>query len=167
MSFASTFGACGAVVSAGFLALALDVSVGVDALPASSFATALTSVPSLTLSAGTVITPVSGSTVTSDPSGTDHFPVLGSFVAVTVTGSVFPSGVYVTETSFVSASVGGVTTTSPLSFASTFGACGAVVSVFPSNAFSASFNCWSASLTSFCSAFGSPRTLFALSKAES
>ena len=69
------------------------MSVGVDALPASSFANALTSVPSLTLSAGTVITPVSGSTFTSDPSGTDHFPVLGSFVAVTVTGFVCPSGV--------------------------------------------------------------------------
>ena len=114
--------------SPGVFALTFDVSVGVDAFPDLSFATALTSLPSSTLSAGTVITPVSGSTVTSDPAGTLHFPVCGSFVAVTFTGSVLPVGTYVTSTSFVSASVGGVTVTEPSSFASTFGAAGAVVS---------------------------------------
>ena len=99
----------------------------VDALPASSFAFALTSVPSLTLSAGTVITPVFGSTVTSDPSGTLHLPS-SPFVAVTV--FLFPSlSVYVTSTDFVSLSVGGVTVTLPSSFASTFGEFGAIVSL--------------------------------------
>ena len=73
-----------------FPAFALPSS---DTLSDLSFALAVTSLPSFTLSAGTVITPVSGSTFTSDPSGTDHFPVSGSFVAVTVTGSVAPSGV--------------------------------------------------------------------------
>ena len=87
---ASTFGAAGAFLSAGVFAVAFPASV--DSFPVLSFAFALTSVPSATLSAGTVITPVSGSTFTSDPSGTDHFPVCGSFVAVTFTASVFPVG---------------------------------------------------------------------------
>ena len=67
------------------------MSVGVDALPASSFATALTSVPSATLSAGITMFP-SLSTVNPLSAGTVHFPSL-SFVAVTVTGFVCPSGV--------------------------------------------------------------------------
>ena len=125
MSLASTFGAAGAIVSAGVFAVAFPASV--DSFPVLSFAFALTSVPSFTLSAGTVITPLSGSTVTSDPSGTLHLPVCGSFVAVTVFS--FPSlSLYVTETSFVSLSVGGVTVTLPSLFAVTVGACGAVVS---------------------------------------
>ena len=131
-SFAFTVGAAGACLSAGVFALALDVSVGFDSFPALSFAFALTSVPSFTLSAGTVITPVFGSTVTSDPSGTAHLPA-SSFVAVTV--FLFPSlSVYVTSTVFVSASVGGVTVTLPSSFAFTVGAAGAVVFV-PSTPF--------------------------------
>ena len=83
------------LVFAGTVGSVLSAVVGVvavpavDALPTSSFATALTFVPSFTLSAGTVIIPVSGSTVTSDPSGTLHLPVSGSLVAVTI--FLFPS----------------------------------------------------------------------------
>ena len=98
-------------------------------MPDPSFAFAVTSVLSATLSAGIVIFPDVGSTVTPFGafSGSFHFPS-SPFVAVTVTGSVAPCGVYVTETSFVSASVGGVTVTLPSSFAFTVGAAGAVVS---------------------------------------
>ena len=81
------------------------------------------------MSAGIVTFPVAGSTFT--PSGASagsvHVPSV-PFVAFTVTGSVCPSGTYVTSTSFVSASVGGVTSTLPSSFASTVGAPGASVS---------------------------------------
>ena len=87
---------------------------------------AVTSVPSFTFSASTVITPVFGSTVTSDPSGTLHLPS-SPFVAVTFLS--FPSlSVYVTSTVFVSLSVGGVTVTLPSLFAVTVGACGASLS---------------------------------------
>ena len=114
----------------GFIALAFDVSVGADSLPAVSTAFALTSLPSFTLSAGIVITPVSA--LISNPSGAsagrDHLPVSGSFVAFTVTAWSDPSGVYVTLTSFVSSSVGGVTVTLPSSFAFTVGAPGASLS---------------------------------------
>ena len=71
----------------GVFALTFDVSVGVDALPASSFATALTSVPSFTLSAGIVMFPFS-STFRPLSAGTVHLPVCGSLVALTFTGSV-------------------------------------------------------------------------------
>ena len=68
-SFASTFGADGAVVS---LALALPSSD--DLSP--SFATAFTSVPFFTLFAGKVISPVFSSIVidASVPSGSFHLP---------------------------------------------------------------------------------------------
>ena len=124
--FAVTVGAAGAVVSSpdGVFALSVPDS---DSLFEPSFAFAVTSVPSFTLSAGTVITPVSGSTFTSDPSGTDHLSS-APFVAVTVLS--FPSlSLYVTVTVFVSASVGGVTVTLPSLFAVTVGAAGAVVSL--------------------------------------
>ena len=87
-----------------------------------SLAFAVTVVLSATLSAGIVIFPVAGSTVTPSGafSGSFQFPS-SPFVAVTVTGSVAPCGVYVTETSFALSSAG-VTSTLPSSFASTFGA---------------------------------------------
>ena len=50
-------------------------------------------------------------------------------VALTVTGSVAPSGVYVISIDLTSTSLGGVTVTLPSSFASTVGAAGAVVSL--------------------------------------
>ena len=104
---------------------------GSVSLPVLSFAFAVTSVPFATLSAGIVTFPVVGSTV--KPSGASagsvQFPS-SSFVTVTVFGSVDPSGVYVTSTDFVSASVGGVTSTLPSSFAVTLGFPGAVVSSF-------------------------------------
>ena len=70
----------------------MESFVSSDAVPLASFATALTSVPSLTLSAGIVITPVPGFIVTSNPSGSVQFPS-SPLVAVTVTGSFAPSGV--------------------------------------------------------------------------
>ena len=119
------------LVVPGVFALAFDVSVGADAFPVSSFASALTSVPSLTLSAGITIFP--SSTFNPLSAGTVHFPVSGSFVAVTFFS--FPSlSVYVTSTVFVSASVGGVTVTLPSSFASTFGA-----AIFSSGVVASSF----------------------------
>ena len=125
----------GAVVSAGFFAVAFPACF--DSFPVLSFAFALTSVPSFTLSAGTVITPVSGSTVASDPSGTVHLPS-SPFVAVTFLS--FPSlSLYVTSTVFVSASVGGTTSTLPSSFAFTVGAAGAVLSGVFASAFVVAF----------------------------
>ena len=98
-------------------------------MPALSFALAVTVVLSATLSAGIVIFPVAGSTFTPSGAFSGNFQFPSSpFVAVTVTGSVAPCGVYVTETSFVSSSVGGVTVTLPSSFAVTVGAAGAFVS---------------------------------------
>ena len=125
-SFAFTVGAAGGVVSVspdGVFAVSLPAS---DSLFEPSLAVALTSVLSLTLSSGIVITPVVSFTVTSDPSGTVHLPS-SPFVAVTVLS--FPSlSLYFTVTDFVSASVGGVTVTVPSSFAFTVGAAGGVVS---------------------------------------
>ena len=74
------------VSSSGVFAVAFPSSV--EVFPVLSFAFALTSVLSLTLSAGTVITPVLGSTVASDPAGTVQVPS-SPFVAVTVFS--FPS----------------------------------------------------------------------------
>ena len=71
--------------------MAFDVSVSFEGVFFASFATALTSVSSATLSAGTIMFP-SLSTVNPLSAGTVHFPSL-SFVAVTVTGFVCPSGV--------------------------------------------------------------------------
>ena len=92
-SFTST-GFSGAFIS-GVVVLSPAFAVAEsDGLPALSFAFAVTSVPSATLSAGIVTFPVVGSTVT--PSGASfgsvQFPS-SPFIAVTVTGSVFPSGV--------------------------------------------------------------------------
>ena len=103
------------------------MSVAFDVFPVLSFATALTSVPSFTLSAGITIFP--SSTFNPLSAGLNVQVPSSPFVAVTFTGFVCPSGVYVTSTSFVSTSVGGVTVTSPLSLASTFGATGACVSL--------------------------------------
>src|SRR5690554_5637662 len=78
-----------------------------------------------TLSAGIVVAPVVGSTVTAglfEP----HSPVAGSLLTTTVCESPF-SSVYTTVTSVVSSSAG-VTTTSPSIFVSMVGASGAVVS---------------------------------------
>ena len=47
-------------------------------------AIALTFVPACVLEAGTVTTPLSASMLMSEPAGTDHFLLVGSFVAVTV-----------------------------------------------------------------------------------
>ena len=79
LSSAFTVGACG-FSAAG--TVAFDVAVAVDLLPDPSLASALTSVPGLTLSFGSVITPVDASTVASEPAGTVQVPL--SFVAVTV-----------------------------------------------------------------------------------
>ena len=106
----------GAVVSIPFL----------DSFPALSLAAASTSVPGFTLSFGSVMTPLSLSTVTSDPSGTDHLPS-SPFVAVTVFS--VPSGaVYFTVIDLVSSSVGGVMVTLPSLLALTVGFPGASVS---------------------------------------
>jgi len=90
--FAVTSGLPGACVSGVvglFPALAVASS---DAFPASSFALAVTSLPSFTLSAGIVTFPVVGSTVTS-LSSVVQFPS-SPFVTVTVFGvAPSPSGV--------------------------------------------------------------------------
>ena len=105
--------------STGFLAWALAAS---DGALFPFVAVALTSVLSFTASAGSVTFPVASSTVT--PAGVVpsafHFPS-APFLTVTVCGWLF-SSVYFT--SVLSASPCGVTSTTPLSFASTFGAAG-------------------------------------------
>lgn len=106
------------------LAFALAFASSLVLTPVLSLATAFTSVLSATLSACIVITPVCGSILTSvTPLGSVQ--PLASFVALTVTGSVAPSGVYVTSSCLVFASVfDGVTVTEPSSFATTVGAVG-------------------------------------------
>ncbi|VYU10789.1 Uncharacterised protein [Finegoldia magna] len=63
-----------------------------DLFPALSFAIAVTSVSSFTLSAGIVTIPVAGSTVRPDPSGALHVPS-SPFVTTTVSSVSLPSGV--------------------------------------------------------------------------
>ena len=124
--------------SAGSFALPASV----DSFPASSLALELISVPPLTLSFGSVITPLVWSIFieVSVPSGSFHlFP---SFVARRVWS--FPSlSLYVTVTDFVSSSAGGVISMFPSSFTVTFGLSGACSSfdftVAPSDVFSPSF----------------------------
>ena len=106
-----TVGAAGLVVSGVVgLFLALPVASSEVSLPFLSLA--VTSLPSLTLSAGIVTLPVVLSTVT--PSGVSpvQFPSL-SFLTVMVFGLSSPSGVYVI--SKVSVPSAGVTSTEPLS----------------------------------------------------
>ena len=87
MSFASTFGACGAVVSLAF------VVASSDGLSFSSLAFAFTSESFLILSAGITISPVFSSIVIdlSVPSGNFHLPF--SFVAFNVVSVSLPFGV--------------------------------------------------------------------------
>ena len=103
-------------------------SPAAESLLLASFAFAVTFSPALILSFGSVTTPVAGSIVieVSVPVGSVHVP-LSPFVAVSV--CEFPSwSLYSIVTLFVSASVGGVTFTLPLSSTFTAGFSGAVVS---------------------------------------
>ena len=72
MFSATTVGACGAFSSAGFFAVAFPSSV--EVLPVLSFAFALTSVLSFTLSAGIVTTPDAGSIFRPLSAGSDQLP---------------------------------------------------------------------------------------------
>ena len=126
--FAVTFGTAGAVVSGvvdGVCAVAFDSSVTVDVFPVLSVAVALTSVPSLTLSAGITIFP---SSIFNPLSAGLNVQVPSSpFVAVTSL-SLLSLSLYFTVTDFKSLSVGGVMLTLPSLFAVTFGTAGGVVS---------------------------------------
>ena len=94
------------------------------------WATAFTSLPSLTWFAGIVTTPVVGSIVIdlSVPSGNFHCP-FASFVTARVPSWLF-SSVYVIWTTSTSLSVGGVTVTDPSSFAFRVGASGLTTGAF-------------------------------------
>ena len=127
LSVLATFVFAGTVGSVLSAVVGTFASPSADSLSLASFAFAVTFSPALILSFGSVTTPVASSIFidVSVPSGNVHLFI--SFVATSV--CVFPSwSLYVIVTVCVSSSVGGVTTTSPLSFASTFGAAGGVVS---------------------------------------
>ena len=103
-------------------------SPSADSLSLASFAFAVTFSPALILSFGSVTAPVASSIFieVSVPAGSVHFPS-SPFVATSVWSC--PSlSLYAIVTLFVSASVGGVTFTLPLSSTFTAGFSGAVVS---------------------------------------
>ena len=123
-SFASTFGAPGAVVSLAF-------TLAVSEIFSPAFATALTSASFFNLFAGKVISPVFSSTVISLSvfSGNFHLPFV--FVAVNVVSVSLPAGVYLTSSTLALSSAG-LTLTLPsfaalrigfLSFSTTVSAC--------------------------------------------
>ena len=125
-----TSGALGAVVSGVAALLPALALAGVLSLPAGSFACAVTSEPSFTLSCGIVVLSLPASTLGTIAGLSEVQLPSGCLVKVTFSGVLEPSGVTVTSTvSPASASLGTFTFTEPSVLDGvTSGALGAVVS---------------------------------------
>ena len=125
-----TSGALGAVVSGVAALLPAFALAGVLSLPAGSFACAVTSEPSFTLSCGIVVLSLPASTLGTVSGLSEVQLPSGCLVKVTFSGVSEPSGVTVTSTvSPTSASLGTFTFTEPsVVDGVTSGALGAVVS---------------------------------------
>ena len=130
MSFASTVGLAGAVVSGAAALLPALALTGVLSLPDGSFACAVTSEPSFTLSCGIVVLSLPASTLGTVSGLSDVQLPSACLVKVTFSGVSEPSGVTVTSTvSPAWASPGTFTATEPsVVDGVTSGALGAVVS---------------------------------------